>query len=113
DGHRLVATLANPNASLWTIPILADRLADDSDMKPLPLPTADSSAPSVHGSVMFHLSSLGTGDGVWRFENGQSTEIWKGSDGAALSPPAVSPDGRRIAIVLRRDGGLRLHLISA
>ena len=113
DGRRLVATVANPNASLWTVPILADRPADDSEIKPFPLPTADSSAPGVHGSAMFYLSSLGAGEGVWRFENGQSTEIWKGSDGAVLTPPAVSPDGRSIAIVLRREGKLRLHVLSA
>ena len=40
-------------------------------------------------------------------------EIWKGADGALLEPAAVSPDGRRVAIVLRQQGKLRLHVISA
>jgi Tol biopolymer transport system component len=113
DGRRLVATVANPNASLWTVPILADRPANDSDIKPFPLPTADSSAPGIHGSATFYLSSFGAGEGVWRFENGQSTEIWKGSDGAVVTPPAISPDGNSMAIVLRREGKLRLHVLSA
>jgi Tol biopolymer transport system component len=30
-----------------------------------------------------------------------------------MAPPAVSPDGHRVAIVLRRDGKLRLHVLSA
>ncbi len=55
----------------------------------------------------------GTGDGLWRYQDGQTTEIWKGSDGALLDPPAVSADGRRVAIVLRRGGRLTLHLATA
>src|SRR5438132_1853229 len=45
DGRRLVATVANPSASLWTAPILLDRVAEESDVKAFLLPTADSSAP--------------------------------------------------------------------
>jgi hypothetical protein len=59
------------------------------------------------------LSSRGTGDGLWRFEDGQTTEIWKGADGALLDPPAVSADGRRVAIALGRNGKLTLHLATA
>jgi Tol biopolymer transport system component len=113
DARRLVATVANPSGSLWTVPILSDRVADESDVKAHPLPTADSSAPQFRGSVLFYLSSLGAGDGVWRFESEQSTEIWKGTDGSVLAPPAVSPDGRSVAIVIRRDGKLRLHVMSS
>ena len=37
DGRRVVATVANPSASLWRVPLL-DRLADDRDVQPYPLP---------------------------------------------------------------------------
>jgi Tol biopolymer transport system component/tRNA A-37 threonylcarbamoyl transferase component Bud32 len=113
DGRHLVATVTNPSAALWTVPILSDRLAEEPDVKPLQLPTADSSAPQVRSDSLFYLSALGAGEGVWRFEAGQSTEIWKGSDGAVLFAPAVSRDGRRVAVVIRRDGKLRLHVLSA
>jgi hypothetical protein len=113
DGRRVVATVANPSVSLWSAPILPDRPAEESDVKPFPLPTADASAPQFGSTSLFYLSSLGAGDGLWRFEDGQAVEIWKGSDGSLIAPPAVAPDGRRIAIVLRRDGKLRLHVLSA
>ena len=113
DGRKLVATVANPAASLWTIPLATDRIADEADVKRQSLPTADSSAPRVSGSALFYLSSLGAGDGVWRYDNGESVEVWKGSDGSVLAPPAPSPDGRTVAIVLRREGKLRLHLMPA
>ncbi|MGH9148011.1 MAG: protein kinase domain-containing protein, partial [Vicinamibacterales bacterium] len=38
DGSRLVATVANPTANLWSVPIL-DRVADERDVDPFPLPT--------------------------------------------------------------------------
>jgi len=113
DARKLVATVANPGGSLWTVPLAADRIAEEADVKPEPLPTADSSAPQVRGPALYYLSSLGAGDGVWRYEDGQSLEIWKGSDGSVLAPPAPSPDGRKVAIVLRREGKLRLHVMPA
>jgi Tol biopolymer transport system component len=108
-----VATVANPSAGLWSVPILADGVAEEAAVKPFVLPTAQSSAPRFGAGTLFYLSSLGGGDGVWRFENGQSIEIWKGVDGAVLAPPDASLDGRRVALVLRRDGKLRLHVLSA
>src|SRR5215218_4690935 len=38
DGRRVVATVANPTANLWTVP-LRDRLVDDRDAKPYAMPT--------------------------------------------------------------------------
>ena len=70
-------------------------------------------APRFGGSSLFYLSSLGAGDGLWRLRNGETTEIWKGSDGALFETPAVSPDGGHVAIVLRRNGKGQLHVLSA
>ena len=111
DGRRLVASVANPTASLWSVPIL-DRIAEERDVTPFPLPTARALMPRFGGSSLFYLSSRGAGDGLWRYQDGQSLEVWKGSEGALLEPPAVSADGLRSVIVLRRDGKLRLHVIS-
>ncbi len=113
DGRRLVATVANPSASLWTLPLL-DRVAQDSDVKPYPLPTVRALSPRFdkNGSL-FYLSARGTGDGLWRFRDGQASEIWKGSDGALDETAAVSPDGRSVAVLLRRDGKRHLTMMSA
>ena len=62
---------------------------------------------------MFYMSARGSGDGLWKVENGQVSEVWRGVDGALFEPPAVSPDGKRVAIVVRRDGKRRLTLMSA
>ena len=101
DGSRVVATVANPSAGLWSVPIVADGVAEEADVKPFPLHTAQSSAPRFGAGTLFYLSSLGAGDGVWRYDNGQSTEIeiWKGVDGSVLAPPDASRDGQRVALV--------------
>jgi Tol biopolymer transport system component len=111
DGHRVVAAVANPRASLWITPIL-DRLAEPADVQPHGPSGVRALAPRVSGKTLFYLSALGTGDGLWRFAGGQSTEIWKGSQGALLEPPALSPDGLRAAVVLRKDGRRTLTLID-
>ena len=112
NAHRLVATVSNPTASLWSIPIL-ERVATEADVSPFPLPNERALAPRFAANVLFYLSSRGTGDGLWRFQNGQAFEIWKGAEGPLLVPPAISPDGRLAAIVLRKKGKLRLYLMSA
>jgi Tol biopolymer transport system component len=112
DRRRLVASVANPSASLWTAPIL-DRPAEDGEAKPMALPTVRALAPRLAGQSLFYLSSQGTGDGLWRFEDGKAVEILKGSDESMSEPPAVSADGRRLAVILSRDGKRRLHVLSA
>src|ERR1700686_2638598 len=99
DGRKLVATISNPVAGLWSVPIL-NRLAEEHDVKPFTVPTVRALAPRFGGASLFYLSSLGTGDGLWRLRDGQVTEVWKGAFRALLETTAVSPAGGRGAIVL-------------
>jgi serine/threonine protein kinase/Tol biopolymer transport system component len=112
DGRRLVATVAKPIADLWTVPIL-DRLADESDVTPQPLPTVRGSAPRFGKGSLFYLSSSGGGDGLFRLQDGKAVEIWKGSDEALLEPASISPRADRVAVVLSKQGKRRLTLLSA
>jgi Tol biopolymer transport system component len=112
DGRKLVATISNSVAGLWSVPILV-RVAEEHDVKPFPVPTERALAPRFSGSSLYYLSSLGTGDGLWRLRDGQVTEIWKGADGALRETPSVSPDGSRVAIVLRRNGKRQLYVLSS
>jgi Tol biopolymer transport system component len=112
DGRRVVATVANPTATLWQVPLL-DRLAEDRDVQPYPLPSVRAFAPRFGDTALFYLSARGTGDGLWRFQDGQTSEVWKGSDGALSEPPAVSPDGSRVAVVVRKGANRHLTIMSA
>jgi Tol biopolymer transport system component len=108
DRRRLVATVGDPTASLWSVPIL-DRLAGENDVKPYPLPTIRALMPRFGTDSLFYVSSRGAGDGLWRYQNGEAFEIWNGATAALLEPPAISADGR-LAFVIRRNGSLRLHV---
>ena len=112
DGRRLVATVSTPTVSLWSAPIL-DRVAEEGDVRSFALPAVRALAPRFGGKSLFYLSARGTGDGLWRYHDGQATEVWRGVDGALSEPPAVSPDGSRVGVVLRRQGTQRLEIISA
>jgi Tol biopolymer transport system component len=97
---------------LWSVPVL-DRVADERDVKPLPVPSVRALGPRIHGGMLFYLSSRGAGDGLWRAEKGQTSEIWKGSDGPLGEPAALSRDGSRVAIVTRRGGRGRVTVMNA
>ena len=114
DGHRIIATVASPTASLWRVPLL-DRLVEDRDAQPYPLPTERALAPRFAGTSLFYLSlsAPGTGDGLWRAQNGQAFEVRKGADGVLSEPPAASPDGSRVAVVVRQHGKRHLAVMSA
>jgi Tol biopolymer transport system component len=112
DGRRVVATVAHPTASLWRVP-LRDRMVEDTDAKPYPLPATRALAPRFGGTSLYFLSSRGTGDGLWRFRDGQASEIWKGADRPLSEPAAVSRDGLRVAVVVSKEGKRRLTVMSA
>jgi Tol biopolymer transport system component len=114
DGRRVVATVANPSSSLWRVPLL-DRSAGDHDVQPylLPVPTGRALAPRFGGSSLFYLSARGTSDGLWKVEGGQASEIRSEADVALYEPPAVSPDGSRVVVVVRHEGKRHLSIMSA
>jgi serine/threonine protein kinase len=115
DGRRVVATVANPTASLWRVPLQFDRPADDHDAKPYPTPTSFAIGPRFGetSSSLFYLSTSGTGDGVWKVVDGKPEEVWRSVDGAVSEPAAVSRDGQRVVVVVRQNGKRHLRLMSA
>jgi Tol biopolymer transport system component len=112
DGKRVVATVANPTASLWRVP-LRDGIVDDRDAQPYALSTARALAPRFGGPSLFYLSGRGAKDGLWRVQDGQVSDVSKGANSSLSEPPAVSPDGLRVAVVVRQDGRRHLALMSA
>ena len=115
DGRRVVATAVNVSASLWRIPLAERSLppAGEGDVQRYLPFTGRALAPRFGGQSLFYLSSRGTGDGLWRFANGEASEVWKGAEVTLLEPPAVSPDGRRVAVVFTRGGKRQLMIMSA
>ena len=64
DRGPLVATRANPTATLWRVPILADRQADENDVVPLPRPDRTSAGAALRTPrrVAVAVFPVGTGN---------------------------------------------------
>jgi Tol biopolymer transport system component len=114
DGRRIVVTVANPTAGLWKVP-LGDGPADEQQVEPFPLsvPTGSAWAPRFVGTSIFYLSARGTGDGLWRIQDGQASEVRRGADAMVSEPAAVSPDGQRVVLVVRTGGKRGLSIMSS
>jgi Tol biopolymer transport system component len=112
DGRRLAASVVNAQVNLWSVPI-TEHIIEEKDVEAFSLPTVRAQAPRFGGGSLFYLSSRDGADGLWSYRDKQAFEIWKGSEGALLSPPAVSADGTSIAFALRRGGKRQMHVIAA
>jgi Tol biopolymer transport system component len=112
DGRRLAVTVANPRIGLWSVPIV-NSVAEEADIKAFPVPSGQASTPRFHEDALYYLSSQGSFDGLWRSQAGKAVEIWRGAEGGLQLPPAISPDGRQIVIVVRQEGKRRLRVITA
>jgi Tol biopolymer transport system component len=110
DARRLVATIGRSTASLWSIPV-SDRVADERDVTRYAVSPARAFAPRFGFGGLFHLSSSGSGDGLWRTQGESSVEIWKASDGVLSDPVAIAPNGR-MAVTVRSEGRANLVVVS-
>jgi Tol biopolymer transport system component len=114
DGRRVVATVAKPTASLWRVALRGGRV-EDSDAQPHRVPTERALAPRFRGTSLFYLSlaTRGTGDGLWQVQNDTAFEVTRGVESVLTEPPAVSPDGSSVAVVVRQQGKRHLAIMSA
>ena len=111
--HRLVATVANPTAGLWTVPI-SNETQPERAITPIHAANTRALSPRYAGDYLAFLSSKGGADGLWKLDNrGTAVELWKGGDGGVVAAPAISPDGRRICFSYRKQGRAELYVINA
>jgi Tol biopolymer transport system component/predicted Ser/Thr protein kinase len=112
DGLHIAASVVNPQVNLWSVPITTG-VVEEKEVTAFPLATTHAQAPRFGGGSLFYLSSRDGADGLWSSRDGQALEIWKGSDGALHSPPAVSANGNSVAFALSRNGKQQMHVIAA
>jgi serine/threonine protein kinase len=111
--RRLIATVARPSASLWTVPI-SDRVQTEAAVRRVAVSNTRALAPHAAAGYLLFLSSKGGGDGLWKLEEtGAVTELWRDSESGVIAPPAVSGDGRRISFAARKRGRSGLYVMNA
>ena len=112
DTRRLVVTVAMPLASVWSVPVSSE-MQPESSVRSFAAPNARALSPRFGPDYVLMLSSKGGADGLWKMTGDLAQELWRGSDGGLVSPPAVSPDGTRIAFAYRTRGRAALSVMSA
>ena len=110
--RRLVVTLSNPTGSLWSVPI-GTSVAPESAATVFSVPSAQVSSPRFGPDYLLYLSSRELADGLWKLQGGTAAELWKASDGAILAAPAVSSDGRQVAVSALKQGRAGLYVMTA
>jgi Tol biopolymer transport system component len=110
--RRLVATISNPTGSLWTIPITSS-IAPESAATPFAVPSAGVSSARFGPGYLLYLSSRQLADSLWKLKGDSASELWNAAAGAVLAPPAVSADGRQIAVTAMKQGRPGLYLMSS
>ena len=108
----LIASVARPTATLWTIPI-SDKTLPESSAARFPVPNVRALGPRFGPGYLLFLSGRGGGDGLWRFDGGVAWELWKGGDGGFVAPASISPDGGRVCFTYRKEGRATLNMMSA
>ena len=110
DGRRLVATLATPKRTLWRL-----RIADSpaAAAAPISLTTGTGFSPRLGPDYLLYVSENGTGESIWKFANGTSTELWSGPEARVVGGPAISPDGRSVAFSVSQHGQMLLYVVRA
>jgi len=112
DGHRVVATVADPQAVLWQVPIRGEPVQEESAALLPGVPSVRALAPRYGGGDLFYMSSRGSADGLWRLQGDRAREIWSGIDEPLLFRPSLSPDSRFAALVRRQGSHTLLAVVS-
>jgi len=112
DGHRLAATVAMPQRTLWRVAI-GDSTKDASAPTKIQLASDTEGSPRFGPDYLVYVSSTGTADGVWKLANGNSTELWSVADARIIGAPAISADGRQIAFSTLQRGRKLLYVMQS
>ncbi|PWT78174.1 MAG: DNA-binding protein [Acidobacteria bacterium] len=111
DGRRLVITLASPKMTLWRLRI-ADSPVETSTATRIPLTTTTVSSPRLGANYVLYVSATGTRESIWKFANGEGTELWSGEGASVFGGPAISADGQHIAFSVRQNGKALLYTMQ-
>jgi Tol biopolymer transport system component len=111
DGRRLVATVARPKGTLWSLPV-SDTATETSAVTRIPLTTGSGSFPRLGPAYLLYVSSEGAREGIWKLAGGKTTELWNAPGVRIIGGPEIAPDGQRIAFAIEQSGRTLLYVMN-
>ena len=112
DGRRLVVTRTSPKITLWKF-TLDKPPVNLSSASRISLNTGAGFSPRLGPGYLLYVSSGNGGQSIWKFAEGNATELWRGPGAHILGAPAISPDGADIAFSVQLGQKSLLHTMRA
>jgi Tol biopolymer transport system component len=112
DRRRMVVTIEHSKASLWRVPI-TDGIAQEADASRVTVPTVGALAPRLGADSMIYVSAKNDGHAIWKFSDGNASELWSAPQTRVVGGPAISPDGEQIAFTAEGNDGTKLYILDA
>ena len=116
DGLRLVATLSNPQRTLWRLPLPSPNdaaLTPVSSPEQISLSTGNGSSPRLGPDYLLYVSETGTGSSIWKLAKGAATEVWSGQGARIFGGPSIAPDGGAIAFSIEQHGHTLMYTVRS
>jgi Tol biopolymer transport system component/DNA-binding winged helix-turn-helix (wHTH) protein len=112
DGKRLVATVANPKTSLWSVSISGDRAVQTTAVR-ISSDSVTDRSPRLGPNYLLYVSSQGGRQGIWKLANGTNSELWGDAHRTIVGAPAIAADGRRIAFTASDGARTLLYVMES
>lgn len=109
DGHRLVATLANPKRTLWRLPL--DLSGAPSAPTRISVATTTAFSPRLGPGFLLYVSSAANALSIWKVADASASELWRGQEAQFLAGPAISRDGKLLAVSVRQRGKSLMYVM--
>lgn len=111
DGAHLVATIANPHASIWRTSFTEDSSGAIAT-RDLSLILTDGVAPRLGADFLLYVSWRGEKQVIWSLAHGATREIWNSVHLRIIGEPSIAPDGRRVAFSVEDSGRTLLYTMN-
>jgi Tol biopolymer transport system component len=112
DGARLVATIANTRTTVWRMPLTEEGTAGTAAGSPS-FVSANGFTPRLVADFLLFVSSRGERFGIWALTHGATREIWSNAHSRIIGGPAISQDGRHIAVSVDDGGRTLLYMMDS
>ena len=112
DGTRLVATVANTQASLWQVALSGRNEATATPAEQVVPVATIGGSPRVGPDFLLYVAPKAQKPAIWRLEGEASTELWSGTNASVVSAPALSPDHRQFAFSVAEGERTRLYVMG-